>query len=174
MNRREISEFMPDIYRKLEWLSKEDLIKRMVLTNLTALPNITATAQKQKYRPIAVANVPEEVTEKKVVSKKEAGKLLRASTVYSLTQAKRDSFFPSDLIGLLNSNTRGRIELGRIDLMQNFSFFEVPEKEAINVVKALSRAKWNGRKVVVEVSSEEGGKGHENGSSERKGGKRFG
>lgn len=58
--------------------------------------------------------------------------------------------------------------------MQNFSFFEVPEKEAINVVKALSRAKWNGRKVVVEVSSEEGGKGHENGSSERKGGKRFG
>ena len=71
---------------------------------------------------------------------------------------KTDSFFPSDLIGLLNSNTRGRIELGRIDLMQNFSFFEVPEKETINVVKALSRSKWNGRKVVVEVSNEEGGK----------------
>ena len=42
--------------------------------------------------------------------------------------------------------------------MQNFSFFEVPEKETINVVKALSRSKWNGRKVVVEVSNEEGGK----------------
>ena len=70
---------------------------------------------------------------------------------------KTDNFFPSDLIGLLNSNTRGRIELGRIDLMQNFSFFEVVEKEAQNVVKALNRANWNGRKVSVEVAGEESG-----------------
>ena len=68
-----------------------------------------------------------------------------------------DSFFPSELISLLNSNTRGRIELGRIDLMKNFSFFEVEEKEAQNVVKALNRANWNGRKVSVEVAGEEAG-----------------
>ena len=30
--------------------------------------------------------------------------------------------------------------MGRIDLMQNFSFFEVPEKETVNVLKALNRA----------------------------------
>ena len=87
---------------------------------------------------------------------------------------KTDSFFPSDLIGLLNSNTRGRIELGRIDLMQNYSFFEVPEKEATNVIKALNKAKWNGRKVVIEIAGEESGKGRESSSNERKGGKRFG
>ena len=29
-NEEEISEFMHDVYRKLEWLSKEDLIKRIV------------------------------------------------------------------------------------------------------------------------------------------------
>lgn len=60
--------------------------------------------------------------------------------------------------------------------MQNYSFFEVPEKEATNVIKALNRAKWNGRKVVVEIAGagEENGKGRENGSNERKGGKRFG
>lgn len=76
----------------------------------------------------------------------------------------------------MNSNTRGRIELGRIDLMQNYSFFEVPEKEATNVIKALNRAKWNGRKVVVEIAGagEESGKGRGNGSNERKGNKRFG
>lgn len=49
---------------------------------------------------------------------------------------KMDNFFPNELIGLLNGNTRGRVELGRIDLMKNFSFFEVDEKEAGNVVKA--------------------------------------
>ena len=67
-----------------------------------------------------------------------------------------DNFFPSELISLLNKNTRGRIELGRIDLMQKFSFFEVEEKEAGNVVKALNRANWNGRKVSVEIAGEEG------------------
>lgn len=30
VNEDEICDFMPDIYRKLDWLSKEDLIKRMV------------------------------------------------------------------------------------------------------------------------------------------------
>ena len=48
------------------------------------------------------------------------------------------------------------MELGRIDLMKNFSFFEVDEKEAGNVVKALNRANWNGRKVSVEIAGEEG------------------
>ena len=63
-----------------------------------------------------------------------------------------------------------------LSLLQNYSFFEVPEKEATNVIKALNRAKWNGRKVVVEIAGagEESGKGRENGSNERKGGKRFG
>lgn len=69
---------------------------------------------------------------------------------------KMDNFFPNELIGLLNGNTRGRVELGRIDLMKNFSFFEVDEKEAGNVVKALNRANWNGRKVSVEIAGEEG------------------
>ncbi len=74
---------------------------------------------------------------------------------------------------MLNSNTRGRIELGRIDLMKNFSFFEVEEKEAQNVVKALNRANWNGRKVSVEVAGEEAGEGRRgSGSAERRGGKR--
>jgi ATP-dependent RNA helicase DeaD len=62
---------------------------------------------------------------------------------------------PNDLITLLNNNTRGRVDLGRIDLMKNYSFFEVDEKETMNVLKALGRAKWNGRKVVVEVASDE-------------------
>ena len=47
-----------------------------------------------------------------------------------------DNFFPNELISLLNNNTRGRVELGRIDLMQ-FSFFEVEDKEAGNVIKSL-------------------------------------
>ncbi len=99
------------------------------------------------------------MTAKKVVSKKRSRQAAPGFNRLFINLGKTDSFFPSDLIGLLNSNTRGRIELGRIDLMQNYSFFEVPEKEATNVIKALNRAKWNGRKVVVEIA----GAGEENG-----------
>ena len=174
VNEEEIADFMPEIYRKLEWLSKEDLIKRMVSHEFNRFA--------EYYRNRAEIEVPTDSRGERTGrgDRKEGGfekRSRKAAPGFNrlfINLGKTDSFFPSDLIGLLNSNTRGRIELGRIDLMQNFSFFEVPEKEAINVVKALSRAKWNGRKVVVEVSSEEGGKGHENGSSERKGGKRFG
>ena len=79
-----------------------------------------------------------------------------------------DSFFPSELISLLNSNTRGRIELGRIDLMKSFSFFEVDEKEAQMVVQSLNRANWNGRKVSVEIAGEENAEGRRGGSGEKR------
>jgi ATP-dependent RNA helicase DeaD len=49
-----------------------------------------------------------------------------------------------------------RIETGRIDLMQNFSFFEVPERQADVVQRALSHAHVNGQHVVVEPAGEEG------------------
>ena len=158
VNEEEIAEFMPDIYRKLEWLSKEDLIKRMVSHEFNRFA--------EYYRNRAEIEIPTDSRGERAGrgDRKEGGfekRSRKAAPGFNrlfINLGKTDSFFPSDLIGLLNSNTRGRIELGRIDLMQNFSFFEVPEKETINVVKALSRSKWNGRKVVVEVSNEEGGK----------------
>ena len=175
VNEEEISEFMPEIYRKLEWLSKEDLIKRMVSHEFNRFA--------EYYRNRAEIEVPTDIRGERGArgDRKEGGfekrsrKAAPGFTRLFINMGKTDNFFPSDLIGLLNSNTRGRIELGRIDLMQNFSFFEVVEKEAQNVVKALNRANWNGRKVSVEVAGEESGEGRKTGGfADRKGGKRFG
>lgn len=174
VNEEEIAEFMPDIYRKLEWLSKEDLIKRMVSHEFNRF------AEYYRNRPEIEQPTLESRSERSGKGNRKDGAFEKRSRKAApgfnrlfINLGKTDSFFPTDLIGLLNSNTRGRIELGRIDMMQNFSFFEVPEKETVSVIKALNRTKWNGRKVVVEVSNEEEGKESENGSGERKGGKRF-
>ena len=159
VNEEEITDFMPEIYRKLEWLSKEDLIKRMVSHEFNRFLDY--------YRDREEIETPSDSRERG--SRKAAPGFTRLF----INLGKMDSFFPSELISLLNSNTRGRIELGRIDLMKNFSFFEVEEKEAQNVVKALNRANWNGRKVSVEVAGEEAGEGRRgSGSAERRGGKR--
>ena len=167
VNEEEITDFMPEIYRKLEWLSKEDLIKRMVSHEFNRFLDY--------YRDREEIETPTDSRDRNTRDSRERGsrKAAPGFTRLFINLGKMDSFFPSELISLLNSNTRGRIELGRIDLMKNFSFFEVEEKEAQNVVKALNRANWNGRKVSVEVAGEEAGEGRRgSGSAERRGGKR--
>ena len=167
VNEEEITDFMPEIYRKLEWLSKEDLIKRMVSHEFNRFLDY--------YRDREEIETPTDSRERNTRDSRERGsrKAAPGFTRLFINLGKMDSFFPSELISLLNSNTRGRLELGRIDLMKNFSFFEVEEKEAQNVVKALNRANWNGRKVSVEVAGEEAGEGRRgSGSAERRGGKR--
>ena len=63
---------------------------------------------------------------------------------------------------MINRNTK-RVEIGRIDLMQNFSFFEVLEDQANDVIKALNKVRIKGRKVVVELAGENNGKSDKDG-----------
>ncbi|MDO4164669.1 MAG: DEAD/DEAH box helicase [Bacteroides sp.] len=162
VNEDEIADFMPDIYRKLDWLSKEDLIKRMVSHEFNRFIDyyrdreeieVMTKDDKRSARGEGRRGSEEGGRGKGSHSRKaEPG-----YTRLFINLGKMDNFFPNELIGLLNKNTRNRVELGRIDLMQKFSFFEVEEKEAKNVVKALNHANWNGRKVSVEVAGEEAG-----------------
>lgn len=157
VNEEEIGDFMPDIYRKLDWLSKEDLIKRMVSHEFNRFLEYYRDRQDIE---VATGSERGERSERNSRGDDRRGGAPREATPgykrLFINLGKMDNFFPSELIGLLNKNTRGRVELGRIDLMQKFSFFEVEEKEANNVVQSLNRANWNGRKVSVEVAGEEG------------------
>ncbi|MDR0823973.1 MAG: DbpA RNA binding domain-containing protein, partial [Prevotella sp.] len=59
-----------------------------------------------------------------------------------------------------------KVNIGRIDILQNFSFFEVPEKDAQKVIKSISRQEQNGRRISVEVA---GGGERQGGSRDRAG-----
>ncbi len=75
---------------------------------------------------------------------------------------RTDNVNPATLMGLINDFVPGKIRIGRIDLMQNFSFFEVPENDAASVVKSLNGQEENGRRISVEFAQGGGG------SSERR------
>ena len=155
VNEEDINDFMPEIYRKLEWLSKEDLIKRMVSHEFNRFVDY--------YRNREEIEVPTDSRSERAGKNREGKSSRQAEPGYTrlfINLGKMDNFFPHELITLLNNNTRGRVELGRIDLMKNFSFFEVEEKQAQNLVKALNRTNWNGRKVTVEVAGEEASTEH--------------
>ena len=153
VNEEEIADFMPDIYRKLDWLSKEDLIKRMVSHEFNRF--LDYYRDREDIEIPADSRAERQNGSNRKGSNANARKAEPGYTRLFINLGKIDNFFPHELITLLNNNTRGRVDLGRIDLMKNFSFFEVDEKEAKNVVKSLKRATWNGRKVNVEIAGEE-------------------
>jgi len=175
VNEEEIESFLPGIYRKLEWLSKEDLIKRVVsmefnrfleyYSNTPEIETPTVTDRRGEREP-------RERKEHGSSREKTERKAEKGYTRLFLNLGKTDGFYANQIIELINRNMKKqRTTIGRIDLMQNFSFFEVAEKQANDVISALNKVNLNGRKVVVEVAGENSGKSDNGGrknSSSRK------
>ena len=150
VDEEEIAQFLPEVYRKLEWLDKEDLIKRVVSREFGRFL--------QYY-----ANAPE-IEEPAAGSAKGEGKGRRRGrtaeegyTRLFLNLGKLDGFYAKEIMKLVNDHVQGKVEIGRIDLMKSFSFFEVAEEEAERVISGLSKVQVKGRKVVVEVASTDEG-----------------
>lgn len=166
VNEEEIESFLPGIYRKLEWLSKEDLVKRVVSMEFNRFL--------EYYRNAPEIEEPKAGGDKRGDSKdrksrgsdrqKTARKAEEGYERLFLNMGKTDGFYANQIIELINRNLKKeRIQIGRIDLMQNFSFFEVAEEQAPMVIKALNKASVNGRKVSVEVAVENNGKSDKGG-----------
>jgi ATP-dependent RNA helicase DeaD len=88
-----------------------------------------------------------------------------------------DDVKPNTLMGLINEFTGiSDIEIGKIELLKNFSFFEVDESFGNTVVKAFDGKEYRGRKISVEVAESQGrsggGRGGDRGRSRDRGGER--
>ena len=71
-----------------------------------------------------------------VLVKKTERKAEKGYTRLFLNVGKTDGFYANQIIELINRNMKKqRTTIGRIDLMQNFSFFEVAETQAQDVIK---------------------------------------
>ena len=165
VNEEEIEAFLPGIYRKLEWLSKEDLLKRVVsmefnrfLEYYSNAPEIETPSKKDQRDADKENNRKNHGSDKEKTARKAEEGYARLF----LNMGKTDGFFATQIIDLINRHTK-RVEIGRIDLMQNFSFFEVLENQAHDVIKALNKVKIKGRKIVVELAGENNGKSDKSG-----------
>jgi len=165
VNEEEIEAFLPGIYRKLEWLSKEDLLKRVVsmefnrfLEYYSNAPEIETPSKKDQREADKENKRKNHGTDKEKTSRKAEEGYARLF----LNMGKSDGFFATQIIDMVNRHTK-RVEIGRIDLMQNFSFFEVLEDQANEVIKALNKVKIKGRKVIVELAGENTGNSDKSG-----------
>lgn len=169
VNEEEIETFLPGIYRKLDWLSKEDLIKRVVSLEFNRFLEYYKNAPEIE-QPKANDKKKVETKESRKGDKEKVGrKAEKGYTRLFLNLGKTDGFYTNQIIDLVNRNLRKeRIQIGRIDLMQNFSFFEVIQEQTPQVIKALNKVVLNGgRKVCVEVAGENTGKSDKSGKKKR-------
>ena len=171
VDEEEIADFLPGIYRKFEWLSKEDLIKRVVSSEFTRFldyyknaPEIETPNSNDRGERTDRGDRDSSRRDRGDDREKSTRKAEKGYTRLFLNLGKMDGFYANQVIELINRNMkRQRTNIGRIDLMKNFSFFEVDEKQAKAVVDALNGVTLNGRKVVVEVAGENNGKSDKGG-----------
>lgn len=167
VNEEEIAELMPQIYRKLEWLDKEDIIKRIVSLEFNRMIDYYKDADE-------IETVDEKSSRKERAERGENGKRHQAEegfVRFFINFGKTDRMNVNQLIELINRCVPGKVRIGRIDLMEKFSFFEVEEKEARRVEKSMNGYELEGRRISVEpaqLKEEDKGKGRKKGTAQRR------
>ena len=168
VSEEEIETFLPEVYRKLDWLSKEDLIKRVVSLEFNRFLDYYKNAP--EIEQLKANDKKAETKESRKGDKEKVGrKAEKGYTRLFLNLGKTDGFYTNQIIDLVNRNLKKeRIQIGRIDLMQNFSFFEVIQEQASQVIKALNKVVLSGgRKVCVEIAGENTGKSDKSGKKKK-------
>jgi ATP-dependent RNA helicase DeaD len=181
VNEDDIAEFLPEVYRKLDWMDKEDLIKRVVTREFGRFLRYYADAPEIETPTAADSRKGGDRRDRDRGSRGEKGGARQAESGYKrlfINVGKLDGYYAREIMSLVNSNVRDHVDIGRIDLMRSFSFFEVPEGQAAKVVNALNNVNYKGRRISVEEADKGGHAGggseggHDNGHDSHRGGGR--
>lgn len=148
VDHKEIEEFLPEIYQKLEWLDKEDLIKRFVSLEFNRFL--------EYYKNAPDLNIPDEKDFKQ--QGKDKGKRRVSNKDFKrlfINVGKNQGLNAQRLMGLVNEATRERnIPIGKIDIMKSFSFFEIDKQYTDKVLDGLNNSVFEKIKVNSEVAKE--------------------
>ena len=154
VDEEQIAPFLPEVYRKLDWLDKEEIIKRFVSMEFGRFLDYYAHAPEIK-EPQSAAESKKKSSRSNVKATHNRERAEEGFVRFFFGAGKHDKFYAKEIIGLLNRYTFEPVEVGRIDLKNNFAFFEVREKDAELVEGALRNAKdRNGRHIVVERTND--------------------
>ncbi|MDR1723812.1 MAG: DEAD/DEAH box helicase [Tannerella sp.] len=185
VNEDEIAKLVPAVLRKLDWLEKEDIIKRIISLEFNRLldyysgaENIEVVNEKQNEKQGGKKKkssekddfygekdfhkgkkgrrsnekerraAPENLRRRLIDDKPEEGmKILR------LNFGRRDTLVPAQLIEIVNHCVKGRrVEIGRIELHDDFTLFEVTKGDAGRVMDSLNTFEVEGRNIIVKPS----------------------
>ena len=179
VNDNEIDKYLPGVLRKLSWLSTEDLLKRVLSLEFNRLLDYYKDAPKIDF----IDEKPQRDKDRKSKDRqpvsdrdKDRRTAERGMARIYVNAGKADGFFAGNLIDLLNHNVGGqRVDVGRIDLLPQYSLFDVKKADAKRVVAGLKGADFFGKRLYSEVADPDknyAGVSKSEGKSEGKGAKR--
>lgn len=163
----EIESFLPVIYRKLEWMDREEIIKRFVSLEFNRFL--------EYYRDARDLNVDDTKAKDWEPREERGSKRERGSredrgpreerkprsdrgngdyTRLFISVGRKDKMLPPQIIGIINEVTRTReIKIGRIDIMDSYSFIDIDSKSVSKVLKAFENESSNPRGIRIEKAS---------------------
>lgn len=142
----QIDEFLPEIYKKLEWMSKEELIRNFVSVEFNRFLHYYKDAPDlniiQEHRGIKErGNENRDALTRKGRSKEYAR--------FYINMGSKNDITPTSLIGLLMDTTRDRsIDIGKIDIMKGFSFFEVEQSQEQLILSSFNKNVRRNRQLI--------------------------
>jgi ATP-dependent RNA helicase DeaD len=165
---QEMEKYLPGVLKKLGWLSGEDLVKRVLSLEFNRLldyykdaptiENIDDKPRKEKRDRNDGKGKPGKERQGKGGDDEDKDRRTASKgmeRVY-INVGKRDGFYAGNLIEMLNVNVAGkRVDVGRIDLMQGYSLFDVKKSDARRVVASLKGADFMGKRVFSEIASQD-------------------
>ena len=144
INEKEIKDYLPAIYQKLEGLDREELIKRFVSLEFNQFLSY--------YENSRDLNGDD--------SKERSRSTDDSFTRFYINLGKMDHINPAKLMGIINENLRKNdIEIGQIEILKSFSFFEIDKNYRDEVLEQFKGAEFGGRKIIVEVTTKPKTKG---------------
>ncbi len=149
INSEEIDDYLPVVFRKLDWMSREELITRMVALNFNRFLDY--------YKDAVDLNVSEK-DEKKDRRELKKEREHRDETMKRLYfgMGKNDHILPQKIIGKINDVTHSKnIPIGRIDLFGDYSYVDVEESFVPLILDCFADPHNNPRGIVVEVAKEQ-------------------
>ncbi|MEK6478508.1 DEAD/DEAH box helicase [Catalinimonas sp. 4WD22] len=151
----EIEQFLPAIISKLSWLDKDDLIKHFVSMEFNQMlehyknsPDLNASFSAEKGK---------KDRKEKRDRKPKKGAKTNGSTFsrFFMNMGKKDKMSPKVIIGMVNKHMPDDdVKIGQIEILNNFSFFEVDRSYEKDVLDALQHATHKGKGIGVEIAKD--------------------
>ncbi|MDR1407086.1 MAG: DEAD/DEAH box helicase [Tannerella sp.] len=154
VNEEEIASLMPSVLRKLEWLEKEDIIKRLISMEFNRMLDYYRDADEIEIVDDTDRRKTDAKETRKERDNRRTYKAEDGYTRFSLNFGKADGLYPQQLIELVNRCVPGKVPIGRIDLRDNSSFFEVEKSFAQRVMDRMNSYEVDGRPIAVEPAQD--------------------
>ncbi|MBU4485552.1 MAG: DEAD/DEAH box helicase, partial [Candidatus Delongbacteria bacterium] len=148
VNKTQIERFLPYIYDKLSDLTRDGLIQHFISVEFNRFL--------EYYKDAPDLNL--SLAPRKSERDRNQSRPTRSGNFsrFFINIGSRDSMDKPNMIKLIASHIRNRnIEIGKVDLMKNFSFFEIESSYEKETLKAFELAEFKGRPLNVELSNNE-------------------